>query len=85
VVEAEHDVLIVGAGCAGMRAAIEAHDAGADVALLSGDGQTVLATGSGSSSGGKSLEHRVCGARSVKVHVARGGAAARFTLRVVVP
>ncbi len=33
--EAQHDVLIVGAGCAGMRAAIEAHDAGADVALLS--------------------------------------------------
>jgi succinate dehydrogenase / fumarate reductase flavoprotein subunit len=35
VVDAKHDVLIVGAGCAGMRAAIEAHDAGADVALLS--------------------------------------------------
>jgi succinate dehydrogenase / fumarate reductase flavoprotein subunit len=34
-VEAKHDVLIVGAGLAGMRAAIEAHDAGADVALLS--------------------------------------------------
>jgi succinate dehydrogenase / fumarate reductase flavoprotein subunit len=34
-VEAKHDVLIVGAGCAGMRAAIEAHDGGADVALLS--------------------------------------------------
>jgi succinate dehydrogenase / fumarate reductase flavoprotein subunit len=34
-VEAQHDVLVVGAGCAGMRAAIEAHDAGADVALLS--------------------------------------------------
>jgi succinate dehydrogenase / fumarate reductase flavoprotein subunit len=34
-VEATHDVLIVGAGCAGMRAAIEAHDAGADVALIS--------------------------------------------------
>jgi succinate dehydrogenase / fumarate reductase, flavoprotein subunit len=34
-VEAKHDVLIVGAGCAGMRAAIEAHDAGADVALIS--------------------------------------------------
>jgi succinate dehydrogenase / fumarate reductase flavoprotein subunit len=34
-VEAEHDVLVVGAGCAGMRAAIEAHDSGADVALLS--------------------------------------------------
>src|SRR5216684_2899052 len=31
----EHDVLIIGAGCAGMRAAIEAHDAGADVALVS--------------------------------------------------
>ena len=35
MVEAKHDVLIVGAGCAGMRAAIEAFDAGADVALLS--------------------------------------------------
>jgi succinate dehydrogenase / fumarate reductase flavoprotein subunit len=33
--EATHDVLVVGAGCAGMRAAIEAFDAGADVALLS--------------------------------------------------
>ena len=33
--EARHDVLIVGAGCAGMRAAIEAFDAGADVALIS--------------------------------------------------
>ena len=32
---ATHDVLVVGAGCAGMRAAIEAYDAGADVALLS--------------------------------------------------
>jgi succinate dehydrogenase / fumarate reductase flavoprotein subunit len=34
-VEAKHDVLVVGAGCAGMRAAIEAHEAGADVALIS--------------------------------------------------
>ena len=33
--EASHDVLVIGAGCAGMRAAIEAFDAGADVALLS--------------------------------------------------
>ena len=32
---AKHDVLVVGAGCAGMRAAIEAYDADADVALLS--------------------------------------------------
>ena len=33
--EAEHDVLVVGGGCAGMRAAIAAHDAGADVAIVS--------------------------------------------------
>src|SRR4051812_47737168 len=32
---AEHDVLVIGAGCAGMRAAIAAHDAGADVAMIS--------------------------------------------------
>jgi succinate dehydrogenase / fumarate reductase flavoprotein subunit len=32
---ASHDVLVLGAGLAGMRAAIAAHDAGADVALLS--------------------------------------------------
>jgi succinate dehydrogenase flavoprotein subunit len=35
VVEAKHDVLVVGAGCAGMRAAIEAYDAGADVGVVS--------------------------------------------------
>jgi succinate dehydrogenase / fumarate reductase flavoprotein subunit len=33
--EARHDVLVVGAGCSGMRAAIEAFDAGADVAVIS--------------------------------------------------
>src|SRR5579863_3303699 len=33
--EATHDVLVIGAGCAGMRAAIEAHDAGAEVAVVS--------------------------------------------------
>ena len=33
--EETHDVLVVGAGLAGMRAAIEAHDLGADVALIS--------------------------------------------------
>ena len=33
--EATHDVLVVGAGCAGMRAAIEAHDAGANVGVIS--------------------------------------------------
>jgi succinate dehydrogenase / fumarate reductase flavoprotein subunit len=35
VVDAVHDVVVVGAGLAGMRAAIEAFDAGVDVALLS--------------------------------------------------
>ena len=34
-VDARHDVVVIGAGCAGMRAAIEAHDAGANVAMLS--------------------------------------------------
>jgi succinate dehydrogenase / fumarate reductase, flavoprotein subunit len=34
-VEAKHDVVIVGAGLAGMRAAVEAYDEGADVALIS--------------------------------------------------
>ncbi len=33
--DASHDVLVIGAGCAGMRAAIEAHDAGADVGVIS--------------------------------------------------
>jgi succinate dehydrogenase / fumarate reductase flavoprotein subunit len=34
-VDATHDVLVVGAGCAGMRAAIEAFDAGANVGVIS--------------------------------------------------
>jgi succinate dehydrogenase / fumarate reductase flavoprotein subunit len=33
--EPSYDVLVVGAGCAGMRAAIEAHDRGAKVAVIS--------------------------------------------------
>ena len=43
------DVLIIGGGSAGLRAAIEAHDAGANVLLISkvkrGDPHTVLARG----------------------------------------
>jgi succinate dehydrogenase / fumarate reductase flavoprotein subunit len=35
LVEISPDVLVIGAGCAGMRAAIEAHDAGAQVAVVS--------------------------------------------------
>jgi succinate dehydrogenase flavoprotein subunit len=34
-VEVKHDVVVIGAGCAGMRAAIEAFDSGADVAMIS--------------------------------------------------
>jgi hypothetical protein len=56
-----------------------------DVTLLSNDGQTVLAKASWDTSGAKSIEYRVCGARSVRVRVTRGAAAARFTLRVAVP
>jgi len=33
--EVMHDVVVIGAGCAGMRAAIEAFDTGADVAVVS--------------------------------------------------
>src|ERR687896_2676701 len=44
------DVLIIGGGSAGLRAAIEAHDAGADVLIISkskrGDPHTTLARGS---------------------------------------
>src|SRR5437899_6747820 len=56
-----------------------------DVTLLTGDGRTVLAKGSWASTGGKSAEYRVCGARSLRVRVTRGGVAARFTLRVTLP
>jgi hypothetical protein len=56
-----------------------------DVTLLSSDGQTVLAKASWDTSGAKSIEYRVCGARSVRVRVTRGAAPARFTLRVAVP
>jgi hypothetical protein len=56
-----------------------------DVTLLTGDGRTVLATGSWASTGGKSAEYRICGARSLRVRVTRGGAAARFTLQVQAP
>jgi succinate dehydrogenase / fumarate reductase, flavoprotein subunit len=43
------DVLIIGGGAAGLRAAIEAHDSGTDVLIVSksrkDDPHTVLATG----------------------------------------
>ena len=36
------DVLIIGGGSAGLRAAIEAHDAGADVLIISKIGKEIL-------------------------------------------
>jgi hypothetical protein len=69
-----------------LRVRVTTPGGGADgVTLLSGDGQTVLANGTWSTSGGKSIAYRVCGERSVRVRVARGGAAARFTVRVQAP
>jgi hypothetical protein len=56
-----------------------------DVTLMSRNGRTVLATSSWSSSGAKVAEYRVCGTRSLKVRVKRGGAAPRFALRVTAP
>jgi hypothetical protein len=56
-----------------------------DVTLLSSDGQTVLAKASWTTTGAKSIEYRVCGARSVRVRVRRGAAPARFILRITVP
>jgi succinate dehydrogenase/fumarate reductase flavoprotein subunit len=35
VSEFQYDVLVIGAGCAGMRAAMEDHVAGANTAMLS--------------------------------------------------
>jgi hypothetical protein len=56
-----------------------------DVTLLSSDGRAVLAAGSWTGSGVKAANYLVCGKRSLKVRVRRGGAAARFSLRVTAP
>src|SRR5439155_12694575 len=52
---------------------------GSDNLSLLADGRTVLARGSWTSTGGKSLEYLVCGRRSLLLRVTGGG---RFTLRV---
>lgn len=57
----------------------------ADVRLLSSDGRTVLSNGTWSSSGGRTVAYRLCGTRSVRVRLTRGGAPARFTLRITLP
>jgi hypothetical protein len=69
-----------------VRIAVSVPGGGADdIALLAPGGRTVLGRGSWNSTGGKSLDYRICGARSLKVRVTRSGAATRFTLRVVAP
>lgn len=69
-----------------LRLRVSTPEGGGDgVTLLAGDGRTVLATGSWTSSGAESIEYRVCGGHSVKVRVTRGSAGARFTLRVQAP
>ena len=56
------DVLIIGGGSAGLRAAIEAHDAGADVPIISknkkGDPHTVLARGAHCHNGLGRISHK---------------------------
>jgi hypothetical protein len=56
-----------------------------DISLRSGDGHTVLARSTWTSSGGKVAAYRVCGARSLQVRVLRSRAAASFTLRISKP
>jgi hypothetical protein len=69
-----------------MRLSVTVPAGGADnLKLLTSDGRTVLSTGTWSSAGGKSLEYRLCGTRSVQVRIIRGGSSARFALRVVRP
>lgn len=61
-------------------------DAGADdVTLLAPGTRTALAKSMWNSSGGKELDYRVCGTRTLSVRVTRGSAAARFTLRISLP
>jgi hypothetical protein len=58
---------------------------GDDATLLSADGRTILSRAAWSSAGGRILEYRVCGTRSVRLRVSRSGGPARFTLRVALP
>jgi hypothetical protein len=59
---------------------------GADeLTLRASDGRTLLAKSAWDGSGGKAVTYRICGTRSLKVRVTRGGAAMRFTLRIASP
>jgi hypothetical protein len=57
-----------------------------DLRLLADDGKTVLVDGSWTSSGGKSIDYRVCGRRDFVLRIARAAAVrATFLLRVSAP
>ena len=69
-----------------LRVRVDVVGSGADdLAILSPDGRRVLARGTWQSGGGKAAEYRVCGARTLRLRVVRGGAARRFVLRVTKP
>jgi len=53
--------------------------------LVSADGNRVLARASWTSSGGKAIAYRDCGARSLRVLVRRAGPGARFSLTIKTP
>jgi hypothetical protein len=58
---------------------------GSDDLDLLGGSRTVLARGSWTGGGGKSLEYRICGQRSLVIRVRSDGRPARFTLKVTQP
>jgi hypothetical protein len=58
---------------------------GADDLQLVGDSRKVLATGSWTSTGGKAVQFRICGQRSLTIRVRAGGRPAPFTLKVTKP
>jgi hypothetical protein len=68
-----------------LRIRLDAKSSADDVTLVGQDGRRMLATSEWDGSGGKELDYRVCGARSLSVRVTRGAAAARFTLRISRP
>jgi hypothetical protein len=67
-----------------LRIELTVPDGGVDDAVLSG-GTSSPVTAAWVGPGRKSLTYQVCGARSVRLRVTRGGAVSRFTLRVAVP
>jgi hypothetical protein len=69
-----------------LRLRLSGAGGGRDMRLLSSDGQKVLATGSWTADGGKSVEYVICGQRSVTVRVTTAArASTRFRLLVRKP